>query len=154
MNMDARLSVLPKESVDLVVTDPPYFDNIQYGELSDFYYQWLKYFLQKSLGATVPANCMVLNGSLTSATETANLADEFTEGLSQVFRDCHRVLKPNGLLMFSFHYRNQVGWSAVSQALTSAKFFVANVIPVRSEGHSGFHSSEVQPSLGRHYGLS
>ena len=36
------LSFLPSRSVDLVLTDPPYFDNIAYSELAEFFLPWLR----------------------------------------------------------------------------------------------------------------
>jgi adenine-specific DNA methylase len=135
------LSFLPDGSVDAVITDPPYFDNLQYSELADFFYVWLRLGLKDDYAWFEPEYSnhpreLVQNEKLGKTTEF------FREGIGRVFAECYRVLKDDGLMVFTFHHAKAWAWAALADALLKAGFYVAKSHIVRSEGKSGFHSSE------------
>lgn len=135
------LPFIPDESVDAVITDPPYFDNVQYSELADFFYVWLRLALKNTYRLFKPKlsshpNEIVKNDKLGKTT------DFFKEGLQRVFVECHRVLKDDGLLIFTFHHNKTWAWEGIAKLLIEAGFYVSTVPIVRSEGKSGFHSSK------------
>ncbi len=135
------LSFLPDGSVDAVITDPPYFDNLQYSELADFFYVWLRLGLKDDYAWFQPDYSshqreLVQNERLGKTTEF------FREGIQRVFAECHRVLKEDGLMVFTFHHAKTWAWAALAEALLRSGFYVAKSHIVRSEGKSGFHSSE------------
>ena len=135
------LSAVPDGSVDAVITDPPYFDNVQYSELADFFYVWLRLALKESYLWFGPelsgrAREIVKNDKLDKTTTF------FNQGLQRVFEECHRVLKDDGLLVFTFHHNKVWAWEGIGQLLLDAGFYVSASPVVRSEGKSGFHSSE------------
>jgi adenine-specific DNA methylase len=135
------LSFIPNKSVDAVITDPPYFDNVQYSELADFFYVWLRLALKDTYPWFEPElssrpNEIVKNDKLGKTT------DFFNEGLRRVFVECHRVLKDDGLLVFTFHHNKTWAWEGIAQLLLDAGFYISATPIVRSEGKSGFHSSE------------
>lgn len=66
----------------------------------------------------------------------------FNEGLKKVFTECHRVLKDEGLLIFTFHHNKLWAWESIGKILLDAGFYVSATPIVRSEGKSGFHSSK------------
>ena len=68
--------------------------------------------------------------------------DFFNEGLRRVFLECHRILKEDGLLVFTFHHNKVWAWEGIARLLLEAGFYVSATPIVRSEGKSGFHSSE------------
>jgi putative DNA methylase len=135
------LSFLPGKAVDVVITDPPYFDNVQYSELADFFYVWLRLGLRdvypwfKPELSSHPRE-IVKNDELGKTTAF------FNEGLRRVFSECHRVLKDEGLLIFTFHHNKTWAWEGIGRLLLEAGFYVSATPIVRSEGKSGFHSSE------------
>ncbi len=135
------LSFIPDKSVDCVITDPPYFDNVQYSELADFFYVWLRLALRNFYPWFEPdlsrrSNEIVKNEELGKTTSS------FVEGLRCVFRECHRVLKDDGLLIFTFHHNKVWAWEGIGQLLLDSGFYVSATPIVRSEGKSGFHGSE------------
>jgi len=135
-----NLSFLPDGSVDAVVTDPPYFDNVQYSELSDFFYVWLRLGLKDDYPWFEPEFSsrpeeIVQNPKLGKTTEF------FAERLTRVFRECRRVLKDDGLLVFTFHHNKTWAWETIGHVLLESGFWVSGCSIVRSEGKSGFHSS-------------
>lgn len=133
-----NLSQIGDGSVDLVVTDPPYFDNLSYHELSDFFYVWLRLLLRHTRElSTHPLR----TDSPTSGEERrTDPFEAYRALLARVFRECQRVLRPGGIVAFTFHHRTGTAWKALAQALIEARFMVTNILPVRSEGKSGFHS--------------
>jgi adenine-specific DNA methylase len=135
------LSFLPDKSADAIITDPPYFDNVQYSELADFFYVWLRLALKDEYLWFKPdlssrPDEIVKNDRLGKTTNF------FSQGLFRVFKECHRVLKDEGLLIFTFHHNKTWAWENIAQVLVDAGFYVSASPIVRSEGKSGFHSSD------------
>src|SRR5262249_2736930 len=103
---DSSRSGLRDRSVDLVVTDPPFFDNVHYSELADFFYAW------QQLG-TVGRNRTTRHEAEVQDTN----ANEFGRKLRNVFAECARVLKNDGLLIFTYHHSREEGWMALADAI-------------------------------------
>lgn len=118
---DSARSDLATGSIDLVVTDPPFFDNVHYSELADFFYSW------QTIDRAV-------DKSTRHAAEVQDVnADQFAAKLRLVFAECARVLKEDGLLIFTYHHSRPEGWSALAQAILGAGFYVVNSHPVKAE---------------------
>lgn len=130
-------------TIDLILTDPPYYSNLSYSELSDFYYAWIRPFLAE-IGATWSAYTTPYNEALyvKQRKETQQSIINFTNGLKSVFTECYRVLQEHGLLIFTYHHLDAVAWIPLTQALSEANFVIKNVFPVLSEGRGKFHSTE------------
>lgn len=135
-----ELGYLEAGSVDLVLTDPPYYNNLSYSELSDFFYVWLRDYL--------PADGHGWNDETTPYQRALYVAENddpshqrFTKDLTEIFMHCKRALKADGLMVFTFHHRDLNAWKALAISLWKAGFEITNNFPVRSEGRSGFHST-------------
>lgn len=135
------LSFVPDNSVDAVITDPPYFDNIQYSELADFFYVWLRLGLKDLYPWFDPELSSRLN-EIVQNEKMRKTIEFFSEGLTRVFTECHRVLKDRGLLVFTFHHNKLWAWESIGKILLDAGFYISATPIVRSEGKSGFHSSK------------
>ena len=124
---DSSCTDLPDKSVDLVVTDPPYMDNVHYSELADFFHTWLR--------EIVPHSSYPRAQSTTRhASEVQSASpDGFRKAIASVWQECARVLRPDGLLAFTFHQARLAGWVAVVQALAEARFVITAVQPVKGE---------------------
>ena len=135
------LSFIPDKSVDAVITDPPYFDNLQYSELADFFYVWLRLILKDTYDWFKPefSGC---TSEIVKNDKLGKTVDFFNAGLQRVFVEYHRVLKDDGLLVFTFHHNKIWAWEGIAQLLIDAGFYVSATPIVRSEGKSGFHSSK------------
>lgn len=119
---DSSALGLADNSIDLVVTDPPFFDNVHYSELADFFYAW------QQLGQRVD------DVSTRSCAEVQDVdSDRFASKLSDVFRECHRVLTRDGMMVFTYHHSREEGWAAVIDAVIRSGFQVVNAHPVKSE---------------------
>lgn len=122
---DSAHTDLPDACIDLVVTDPPFFDNVHYSELADFFYAWQQ---------LVSLNRHTQPKSTRNDAEVQDTnAEKFATKLERVFRECSRILKDSGLLIFTYHHSKDEGWRSVAAAILGAGFLVVNSHPVKSE---------------------
>lgn len=134
------LSPVPTGSVDLVLTDPPYFDNLSYSELSDFYHVWLRRLLGKDYPGHDREHTPLRESLFAGRRGSEDGRERYTETLTQAFRECRRVAREGAAMIFTYHHRSPEAWASVGAALLTAGFRVEDVFPVRSEGKSGLHS--------------
>lgn len=137
----AQMSCLADESVDLVINDPPYYNNVMYSELSDYFYVWQK----RSLRDLYPG---LLEAYLTDKQSEA-VANPYRDGsaasakkqyetlMREMYAECHRVTKPDGRMVLMFTHKSQAGWETLTQALIDSGWTINATYPVESEaGHS------------------
>lgn len=132
---------LPDASVDLVITDPPFMDNVHYSELADFFHAWLR--------QIQPFVDYPVQSATTRHAEEVQSADpaEFGRAIASVWKECSRLLKPNGLLAFTFHQARITGWVELVKALGAAGLVITAVQPVKAEmSTSTVKSSAADPS--------
>lgn len=127
LNGDSARLPLPDASVDAVVTDPPYFDFVHYSELSDFFFSWLAPVLKDRY------SWFDQHDSSHSGEVQHKDPRLFATQLSCVFSECHRVLKDEGVLAFTFHHSRAEGWAAIHEAITNAGLSVVTAHPVHAE---------------------
>lgn len=127
LNGDSACLPLPDQSVDAVITDPPYFDFIHYSELSDFFYAWLK--------PVLAGRYAFFEGGDSSASGEVQHKEAafFAKQLGGVLKESARVLKADGVLAFSFHHSRSEGWTAIYEALSSAGLAVVASHPLHAE---------------------
>lgn len=129
---------LPDQCADLVLTDPPYYDNVMYSELSDFFYVWLRMALKDEYpqfrAELTPKTKEVIKNEAQGKGE-----EEFLAGLRAVFKECHRVLKDKGLMAFTYHHKKDEAWSAVLEAVLKAGFYITASWPIHSEMSTSTH---------------
>jgi putative DNA methylase len=123
----SALVALPDHSVDIILTDPPFFDNVHYSELADFFHAWLAPLKPHE---SYPAE---LATTRSNGEVQHTHADEFGTAIAAVWQECARILKPEGLLVFTFHQSKPSGWLALVKALRSASLVVTAVQPVKAE---------------------
>jgi adenine-specific DNA methylase len=136
------LSDIPTGSIDLVLTDFPYFDNLSYSELSDFYLSW-----QQKLGVAEPpyddhSSTAPLETNLAVSKKTTNAVDRYRRDLAAILSECGRVLHEDGLCIFTYHHKSHEAWAALGEALAKSGLNCTAVIPLRGEGQGGLHTQE------------
>lgn len=123
---DSASTGLPDRSVDVVATDPPFFDNVHYSELADFFHAW-----------QLPAGGADPGPQCASTRQEGEVqdgdADRFAHKLRAVFTECCRVLRDDGLLVFTYHHSRPEGWRALAAAVRGAGFRFVNAHPVKAE---------------------
>ena len=133
------LSFLPEASVDAVISDPPYYSNVMYAELSDFFYVWLRLGLKDRYPEAFGPPYAPKGREIVVNEKQGKNEQFFLSGLARVFRECRRVLKDDGLMAFTFHHAEADAWADVLQALLEAGFYVLAVYPVFSEMRTSGH---------------
>jgi adenine-specific DNA methylase len=134
---------LDDESVDFVITDPPYYDNVQYSELSGYFYSWLHQVLSDEYEEFEPEH--VPNAREIVANSRTGKGEEFfIESLTNVFKESHRVLKDDGELIFTYHHNENEAWGVILQALVDSGFTITGAYPVQSEMPGSMTISELE----------
>jgi adenine-specific DNA methylase len=126
-------------SVDLILTDPPFFDNIAYAELSDFFLPWLQALGQIPTASKGPA-CLPANLAARSRNEEGYTA--FRRGLADCFVHMRRVLKDGGRLVFSYQHSTPEAWDALAFALAKGGWLPVQVFPMLGNSTAGLHRHE------------
>ncbi len=123
---DSGQTDIPDRSVDAVITDPPFFDNVHYSQLADFFHVWQRHILGESGPRRSPTT--------RSRAEVQNSdASTFSKSLARVWAEAYRTLHNDGVLVFTYHHSRSEGWHAVLLALMTAGFVVTAAHPVKAE---------------------
>ena len=129
---------LSPASLDAVFTDPPYFGNVQYGELMDFCYVWLRRLVNaETEGFRLPSSRSP--EELTGNATQARGIEHFTEGLASVYSAMARGLKPGAPLAFTFHHNRIEPYHAVGVAILDAGFTCLATLPCPAEMGGSIH---------------
>lgn len=135
------LDTVASESMDLVITDPPFGGLLHYSELADFFYVWLRLGLKKTYPAEFgPEYTPKTLEAVSNRARQPGVgeADAFYQRLlTQAWREAHRVLKAGGMMVFTFHHSEDEPWVAVLEALFDAGFYLEATYPIRSDETKG-----------------
>ncbi len=133
------LQELQPGTCDLVITDPPFGDIMQYAELSGFFFPWLKIGMS-ALGVhefDVEQPPIALEAVENSHRQNKESAKFYNRLLTECWKEVHRILKPAGLLSFTFHHDKDGPWISVLESLFNAGFYLESTIPIRSDETKG-----------------
>ena len=134
-------------SIDAVVMDPPYYDNVMYAELSDFFYVWLK----RTAGRVFPElfrrrltdkeNEAVANPARFRGSKGAKAlaGREYRERMAAIFAECRRALKPGGVMTLMFTHKASGAWDALTTGLIEAGFVITASWPLNTEAGGSLH---------------
>ena len=134
-------------SIDLVVMDPPYYDNVMYAELSDFFYVWLK----RTAGHLFPElfrrhltdkdNEAVANPARFRGQKGAKALAErdYQERMASIFAECRRTLKADGVMTLMFTHKATGAWDALTKGLMDAGFAITASWPINTEAEGSMH---------------
>ncbi|CUT03203.1 DUF1156 domain-containing protein [Candidatus Kryptobacter tengchongensis] len=135
----------PDNFFDAVFTDPPYYDNVPYSYLSDFFYVWLK----RSIGDLYPE---LFSTPLTPKSKeivaytnerTWEEAKEYFESmLKQAFQEIYRVLKPDGIATIVYTHKSTSGWETLINSLLDTGFVITASWPIDTEMKSRLRAQE------------
>lgn len=125
--------------VDAVITDPPYYDSVQYSELADFFYVWQKQSLEPDFPDIFSSDSVVFEAEAVGNQTRRKSLDDYRQLLQNVFESSFDLLEQDGLLAFTFHHKKPEAWGAVLEAIDGAGFRVVNTYPVRGENRLSVH---------------
>jgi putative DNA methylase len=142
----ATVADIPDASLDAVLTDPPYFGNVQYAELMDFCYVWLR----RLVGGTTEVFRRASTRHVDELTGNATLErgiTRFTEGLSEVFCRMAKALKPGAPLAFTYHHNTIEAYFPVAVAILDAGLTCSASIPCPAEMGGSIHINGTGSSI-------
>lgn len=137
---------LPVASLDAVLTDPPYFANVQYAELMDFCYVWLRRLVGRSNSVFVSPTTRCADELTGNATLGRGLA-HFSEGLSEVFRRMTAALKPGSPFVFTYHHNSIEAYYPIAAALLDAGLVCSASLPCPGEMGGSIHINGSESSI-------
>lgn len=130
---------LPNEFVDAIITDPPYYQNIMYSEISSFFYAWLHLCLREIYPREFGLSSIDNRREIVVNAGAGKGQEFYIESMKRCFLECNRVLKTNGLMIMTFHHASPEAWAAILKALVESGFIVKAAYPIHSETRSGVH---------------
>lgn len=116
--------------VSVVLTDPPYWDDVQYGELARLFHTWLKVY---EPGLTFDEAPEAVPNSIKGTSGA-----DYENTIAACLRESRRTLKEDGTLILTFHNKSIAAWRALSGAIGKAGFVVKALAVVRAE-NAGDH---------------
>ena len=139
---DACNSSLPNASCDVWFTDPPYYDNVAYADLSDFFFVWLKRALVNhpllhdpfdSHNQLTPKNAELTVTTAASMDSPPKDSEFFLKGMQQAFNEGERILKDDGVGCVVFAHKTTEGWEALLSGMQKAGWTITASWPIRTE---------------------
>lgn len=154
---DARnLNWINDQSVHAIVTDPPYYENVMYAELSDFFYVWHKRIIQDlfvnrySSTLTDKDNEAIANSSrfkeISGAGSSARgmALEDYEMKMTQAWQEAFRVLVDGGVLTIMFNHKKLEAWDALAKSIINAGFTITSSLAVSTEFEYSLHIREKQ----------
>jgi len=129
---------LPPDSLDGVFTDPPYFDNVQYAELIDFCYVWLRLGLVDEFPVFLSTTTRA-DAELTGNTTQGKGIEHFTAGLAEVFSRYASALKPGAPFVFTYHHNDPGAYVPLIIAILDAGLTCTATLPAAAEMNASLH---------------
>jgi putative DNA methylase len=135
------------ESLDVVLTDPPYYDAISYSDLMDFFYIWMR----RTVSGLTPELTEAVREPLTPKWDASSNLGELMDnpsrygvdkaaskaiyelGMSEVFSRCFQALVPDGRLVVVFAHKNPDAWETLVAAIIRSGFVVDGSWPIQTE---------------------
>lgn len=131
---------------DAIFTDPPYYDNVPYSYLSDFFYVWLK----RTLGHLYPELFSTpLTPKKNEIVAYSNGPGGFEEGkrffedmLKKSFQEINRVLKPDGIAVIVYAHKSTAGWETLVNSLLDSGLVMTGAWPINTEMKARLRAKE------------
>lgn len=137
---------LPPGSIDAIFTDPPYFANVQYAELMDFCYVWLRLLVRQEVSCFDRISTRDESELTGNNTMERGLA-QFTKGLSVVFQNMAKALKPGFPFVFTYHHNRLEAYFPAAVAILDARLACSATIPCPAEMGASIHINGTGSSI-------
>ena len=133
------------ENMDIVVTDPPYYDSIPYSDVSDYFYIWLRRAAGRQYPDVFQTELVVRDEELIQHAGRCDGDNDraktvYEEGMSLAFQQCGRALSAEGRLVIVFAHKQPDAWETLATALIRAGFVVQGSWPIQTERDTRFTS--------------
>ncbi|MEB3118523.1 MAG: DUF559 domain-containing protein, partial [Limnothrix sp.] len=142
---------LADRSIDAIVTDPPYYATLQYAELSDFFYVWMK----RTLGDVFPdLFWMELTDkdreAVANPSRFRNMGEppevlanrDYEAKMAMAFGEYYRVLRDDGVMTVQFNHKDSGAWDVLAKSLIDAGFEITASWAVSTENPQNLHQAQ------------
>lgn len=143
---DAAQAEIPRDFLDAVFTDPPYFKNVQYAELMDFCYVWLRRLIHAE-NTVFSRHSTRSPYELTGNEDMGRGLDHFSQGLSSVFQKMAAALKPGAPLVFTYHHNDLAAYYPIAVAVLDAGLTCSGSLPCPAEMGASIHINGTGSSI-------
>jgi adenine-specific DNA methylase len=129
---DDMRNITSENEYDAVITDPPYYDNIIYSEVADYFYVWQKLILDGEYPGfdrdqTPRTDSIVTNPFLDKT------AEDFEHEIGEALDVINDALKEDGTLAFTYHHSDEESWGELLESLCESGFEVTATYPINSD---------------------
>ena len=129
---DDMRNITAEDEYDAIITDPPYYDNIIYSEVADYFYVWQKILLEDQYPGfdqdkTPRADSIVTNPYFDKT------AEDFEHEMGEALDVINRALKQDGTLAFTYHHSDEESWGELLESLCENDFEVTATYPINSD---------------------
>jgi len=146
LNGSAANMAIDSNSVDVVCVDPPYYNNVQYAELSDYFYVWEKRVFQdlypEIFGRRLTNKQDEAVANPVRDGDAARADTTYEKLMGEIFAECRRVMKDDGVMTMMFTHKSQEAWETLTRALIENGWVIASSFPVDSEAATSLHQKD------------
>jgi len=122
------------QSIDIVLTDPPYYDSIDYTGLSEFFRPWFEMLIKNTYDKDINLkNNDRLEAIVELSSQSTKGHDHYKDIMTDVLNEIHRVMKSNGSCMLMYSHKTIEGWQVIADAFKNANLFVDECLPLEME---------------------
>lgn len=119
VDINTILDFIPENSIDFILTDPPYGGLVQYLDLSTIWLNWLEKYHSK-YKANFDAEITIKKGQIS--------IDSYKQRFTNAIKNLYKLLKEEGKIVFTFHNKELPIWNAFLKSISLAGFKIEKVI--------------------------
>ena len=147
INESATNPFLADDTVDLLVTDPPYYDVIPYADCSDFFYVWLKRMFKNIISTPFNDELSRKDDEIVQLSERnekykSRTKDWFELKMSEALNNWRIATKPNGIAIIVFAHKETKAWEALLKAVLDADWIITGSWPIDTENSSRMRAND------------
>lgn len=127
---------IPNKFIDIILTDPPYFDSIEYTGLSEFFRPWHELLIKSTINPNIVLKNNESKEAIVELHKNKNLvkdSNHYLNLMTDVLRESARVLKDNGVFLLLYSHKTIEGWNIIAKSIKAAGLFIKNSIPYEME---------------------
>jgi len=132
-------------TLDAILTDPPYYDNVPYAALADFFYVWLKRIAGETFTDLFVTPVIAKTDEVVMEPTRHDGRDQakafFETTLMGSFKEMYRILRPGGIAVIVYAHKTTAGWETMLNGLVEANLVVTASWPIHSEMKSRLRAS-------------
>jgi len=140
-----NLEEFADNSIDIIITDPPYYDAMLYANPADFFYIWLKRCLENVfpelfLLTLTPKENEIIQSRFRHGGDKVKAKEFYENSLAIVLKEYNRILKPKGIGVIMFTHKSTTAWEALIYAIIESNLTICAAWPIKTETKGGIRS--------------